>query len=91
MGLPISRVNLPKEPVVLTTEQIGAINAQLSKMRHDINNNLAVLVAALDLMRYKPEAMEKWLANITEQPARITESIRAFSAEFEKLMRIERP
>lgn len=82
---------LPSEPVTLSAETIGELNRSLSQMRHDINNHLSVLVAAVELVRYKPDAMDKWLASIAEQPARISESIRGFSAEFEKTFGITRP
>ena len=91
MGSPPQRVLLPTEPVVLTTQQIAELNEHLAKVRHDINNKLAVLVAAMDLVRYKPESAEKYLASIHEQPVSISESLRAFSTEFEKALRINRP
>lgn len=82
---------LPTQPVSLSVDQIADLNRRLSQMRHDINNNLSVLVAAVELVRYKPEALEKWLASIAEQPVRISDSIREFSAEFEKTLGITRP
>lgn len=80
---------LPGEPITLSADEVVELNRKLAKMRHDINNNLAVLVAAMDLVRYKPDALEKWLSSITEQPVKISDSIRAFSAEFEKTLQIK--
>ena len=81
----------PKQPVTLTAEQIDELNRKLSAMRHDINNNLSVIIAALELIRYKPEVAERMLTNIANQPAKIGEAMTKFSAEFEKHLAISRP
>jgi hypothetical protein len=81
----------PKQPVTLTADQIDELNRKLSVMRHDINNNLSVIIAALELIRYKPEVAERMLTNIANQPAKITEAMTKFSAEFEKHLTISRP
>lgn len=82
---------LPKEPVTLTVEQLGELNLKLSNMRHDINNNLSLMVAAVELMRHKPQMADRMLTTLSEQPAKVTEAIAKFSAEFEKALRITRP
>ncbi len=82
---------MPTEPVTLTIEQLGELNRKLSNMRHDINNNLSLMVAAVELIRHKPQMAERMLATISEQPAKITDSIAKFSAEFEKALGITRP
>jgi hypothetical protein len=76
--------------VTLTAAQVAELNKQLSTMRHDINNNLSLLMAAVELVRLRPEAMPRLLATVGEQPARISEAIATFSAEFEKLFGISR-
>jgi len=60
---------------------------KLSTMRHDINNILALIVAASELIKRKPEMAAKMIENIGQQPDRIIAAIRAFADEFESLER----
>ena len=82
---------LPKQSVTLTPEQVDELSRKLSMMRHDINNNLSVIIAALELIRYKPDVAERMFASIAQQPAKIGETLAKFSAEFEKSLGITRP
>ena len=75
-------MGLPTEPVTLMPEQIAQLNGELSTMRHDINNHLSLIVAAAELIRQKPHLAERMLATVVEQPPRIAESLKKFSAEF---------
>jgi hypothetical protein len=59
-------------------------------MRHDINNHLALIVAAVELIRYKPETAEVRMASLAEQPAKIAATLAKFSAEFEQALGITR-
>ena len=81
---------LPNEPVTLTPEQIAELNSKLSKMRHDINNYLALIIAAAELIRFKPDSTERMLNTIAEQPQKITAYSAKFCAEFEKTFGIKR-
>jgi hypothetical protein len=78
------------EPLALDSNQVAELNKQLSTMRHDINNHLSLMMAAVELIRRKPEAAERMAATLTEQPGKITESMKKFSAEFEKAFGITR-
>ena len=80
----------PAQPVTLTTEHAEELNNQLSTMRHDINNHLSLMMAAVELVRRKPEAAERMATTLTEQPAKIGESMKKFSAEFESAFGIKR-
>lgn len=84
-------MGLPTEPVTLTAEQIAELNSRLADMRHDINGHLSVIVAAVELMRHKPDATPRLLASLGEQPAKITETIKKFSGECERALGITRP
>jgi hypothetical protein len=81
---------LPSQPVTLTVEQLGELNGKLSTMRHDINNQLALIVAAVELIRLKPEMTQQRLATLAEQPAKIAATLAKFSAEFERALGITR-
>jgi hypothetical protein len=59
-------------------------------MRHEINNQLSLVVAALELMRFKPDLRERMLETMSQQPPKITAEVSKFSAEFERLFGITR-
>jgi hypothetical protein len=83
-------MGLPEKSVALAPEQIAELNKKLSAMRHNVNNHLAMIVAASELMKRKPELMERMLDNIMQQPDRIIGEVRSFSDEFEALLGISR-
>jgi hypothetical protein len=80
----------PTEPATLSVSQIDDLNQQLSKMRHDINNHLSLIMAAIELIRRKPETLERMSNTLLEQPGRITEAMTQFSASFESTFGIKR-
>ena len=80
----------PQSPVTLTPEQIAGLNEKLSVTRHDINNNLSLIVAAVELIRRKPEMTPRLLESIGQQPDKIIAQMRAFSTEFEQTFGITR-
>ena len=82
-------MSLPSEPATLTAAEIEELNKQLSTMRHDINNHLSLIMAAVELVRRKPEALERMTNTLIEQPARITEAMLKFSASFERALSIK--
>jgi hypothetical protein len=81
---------LPTEPVQLTPEQIAELNEKLGMMRHDINNHLSLVIAAVELIKHKPELLQRMIGTLVEQPGRISQSVGKFSAEFEGLFGIRR-
>src|SRR6185312_6554903 len=83
-------MELPGHAVTLTVEQVAELNKQLSNFRHDINNNLALIAAGLEVMQTKPHMAERMLAAVKEQPPKIVESIAKFAAEFDKALGIKR-
>ncbi len=81
---------LPTHPVTLAVSQIDQLNQQLSHLRHDINNQLSLLMAAAEVIRRKPEAAERMSATFDELPRKISDAMLRFSAEFEKSFNIKR-
>jgi hypothetical protein len=67
------------------------LNKKLAHMRHEINNQLALIVAAIELLRMKPELRDRMLETLGHQPPKITEEMSRFSAEFERACGITRP
>lgn len=83
-------MGLPTEPVTLTAEQVKTLNQQLSDMRHNVNNNLALLVAAIELIKRKPDLAMKMADSMAVQPDKMNEEIQRFSSHFEKAFGITR-
>jgi hypothetical protein len=81
-------MGLPSQPVTLTVEQIDQLNRKLANMRHDINNSLSLITAAVELIKCKPQMTERMIATLLEQPAKLGTSITKFSAEFEQMFGI---
>jgi hypothetical protein len=81
---------LPESPVTLTVEQIAALNRELGNMRHDINNHLSLVLAAVELIRAKPHMTERMITTLLEQPAKIAQAMQKYSSEFEKFYGIKR-
>jgi len=84
-------MGLPTEPVTLTVAQLDELNRKLANMRHDINNNLSLIVAAMELIKHKPQMTDRMMATLGEQPSKIGEAVGKFSAEFERTLGITRP
>ena len=82
---------LPNEPVTLSVEQIQLLNRRLSELRHDINNNLSLMLAAMELIQRRPESAERMWPTMLEQPKKITEAVRTFTEHFDQALKITRP
>lgn len=81
----------PTEPVTLTAEQVAELKRNLADLRHDINNNVALILSAIEMMRRRPDSFEKMLESMSRQPQRITETVMAFSKLLESTLKITRP
>ena len=82
---------LPNQPVTLNVEQIGELNRKLSTMRHDVNNGLALVIAAAEIIRRKPESAERKWNGLMDKPQKIAEAVTQFSHELEAALGITRP
>jgi hypothetical protein len=82
---------LPTEPVTLSVEQIAELNRKLGALRHDVNNQLSLIMAAVELIRRRPEGAERMLAMLVEQPHKIAGSLTQFSEDVESVLRITKP
>ncbi len=60
-------------------------------MRHDVNNHLSLIMAALEMMRFKPDSAPRMLDSLAQQPAKITLVMTKFSEQFEQTFGITRP
>ena len=84
-------MTLPSEPVTLSVEQIRELNQNLTELRHDVNNNVALMLSALEIMRRRPESAEKMLESFARQPQRIIDGVKQFSKTLENALGIIRP
>ena len=75
----------------MTPEQVKELNDQLSTMRHDINNHLSLIVAAVEMIRINPESAAGMVKTLAAQPVKITQDLARFTTEFERLLGITRP
>lgn len=83
-------MGLPSSSVTLTVAQVDELNEKLSRLRHDINNHLSLMVAAVELIKHNPDGFDRMVGVLTEQPSKISEALRGFSVEFEKAVGITR-
>jgi hypothetical protein len=81
---------LPNQPVTVSAEQVAELNKKLSVMRHDINGDLALIVAAAELIKLNPSSAERMLATLLEQPTKIRERCDKFSRDLETTLGIQR-
>jgi hypothetical protein len=81
-------MSLPTEPVTLSVEEIRELKQKLSDLRHDVNNNIALMLSAIEMIRRRPENMEKMLDSMERQPRRVNETVIGFSKDLEKALHI---
>jgi len=82
---------LPTEPVTLSVQQLEELNRKLSTLRHYINGDLALVVAAAELIKLNPDILQRMLSTLLEQPPKIRDKVDRFSTELEKMVGISRP
>jgi cob(I)alamin adenosyltransferase len=82
---------LPSESVTLTVAQLDELNRKLSDMRHDVNNHLSLIMAAVELIRSRPNMAERMMVTLVEQPPKIAATLNKFSADFESTFGITKP
>lgn len=82
---------LPNEPVTLTAAQIAELNKKLADLRHSVNNNLSLIIAAAEIMRLQPDSAARMQKRLAEKPHEIAEVVAQFSRDLEAALRISRP
>jgi len=76
------------QPVSISSEELLAIKQKLSTARHNINNHLALIVAAAELVKRKPDMAERLSATFLDQPKKIMTEISDFTHALEKTLGI---
>jgi hypothetical protein len=82
---------LPSQPVTLSVQQIEELNKSLATLRHDVNGDLALVVASAELIKLNPALIPRMLTTLMEQAPKIREKMDKFSAQFEKALGITHP
>ena len=80
----------PSQPVQLSVAEVQELNQKLSTLRHDINNNLSLIMAATELLRHKPALAERMMVTLAEQPPKISAAMAKFTSDFETILGITR-
>jgi hypothetical protein len=80
----------PLEPVTLAPKDIQEVERLLADLRHNINNDLSLIIAAIELMQRKPEISPRMVDTIAVQPAKILNELRGFSDRIEAMLHIVR-
>lgn len=83
-------MGLPDQPVTLSVQQLDDLHRKLSNLRHDINNHLALIVAAAELVKFNSELAKRMSATLLEQPPKISEQMNKFALEFDAAFGITR-
>ena len=81
-------MGLPTGPVTLTVEQMEELSRRLATVRHDVNNHLSLIVAAVELIKFNADMVPRMTTMLAEQPAKISNELNKFAAEFEKILGI---
>jgi hypothetical protein len=74
----------PDQPVSATPEQIAQFQERLRATRHAVNNSLAMIVAATELWRLRPQEAERMLTKVVEQTDKISKDLTALAGRDER-------
>jgi len=77
-----------QEPVTLAPHEIQELERLLADLRHNINNNLSLIVAAVELIRRKPDLATRMVETIAEQPPKVLTELKVFSDRLESILHI---
>jgi len=84
-------MSLPQQPVALSAKQVEELIRKLSDMRHNINNQLSLIVAGAELIRQNPQTAERVVNTLAAQPSKIMAEVGKFAAEVEQLLGTTQP
>ena len=84
-------MSLQSEPVTLSAEQVAELKRNLADLRHDINNNVALILSAIEMIRRRPDTFDKMVESLGRQPHRINEAVVRFSKALESTLKGAKP
>jgi len=68
----------------MNVDEICELNKKLARLRHEVNNNLSLIIAAAEIIRRQPERAEKFWNGLTEKPHTIAESVSHFRLNWKR-------
>ena len=71
--------------MTLSEEQSAELFKLLSNCRHNVNNNLSLIISAAELLQLKPDTAERMARTIIDQTKKITEEITSYSGSVERI------
>ncbi|HEY9173152.1 MAG TPA: hypothetical protein VI136_12780 [Verrucomicrobiae bacterium] len=74
------------QPVRLTVAQMEELNESLANMRHDINGQSSVVLAALELLKLRPGDRARHVARLVGVPVRMQTIMDDFCGKFAKTL-----
>jgi len=77
-------------PVTLSVEQITELKQKLSDLRHDVNNNVSLMLSAMEMIRRRPESTQNMLDSLARQPQKINDTITEFAKALESALQLKR-
>ena len=83
-------MSTPAGTVTLTQRQIEELLKQFATMRHDVNNNLSLVVAAAELIKFNPASAERMANTLAEQPPKIGDHLAKFTVVFEQALGVSK-
>jgi hypothetical protein len=81
-------MSLPSEPVTLSVEEVRELREKLVDLRHDVNNKVSLMLAALEMIRQRPETRDSMLDSFSRQPKQILDAVSQFSKALESALGI---
>ena len=75
--------------VTFTPEQVQELHRKLAVARHNLNNHLSLILAAVELLRRKPELAARMADTLVEPPRKIMDELTRFSADFDRAFGIQ--
>jgi hypothetical protein len=81
-------VEASDQSVTLTAEQVKGLRVRLSEFRHNINNQLARVIAVSELVRRRPGTADHFVDSATEISLKMRDEVRRFSDELERLFNL---
>jgi hypothetical protein len=79
-------MNSANGSVHLEPEVVRSLDKSLSDCRHNVNNSLAMIMSALELIQFKPESTEKLIGTAMDHSKQITRQFESFARELDRAL-----
>jgi hypothetical protein len=78
----------PKHPVTVPPERIEGLRVQLCETRHNVNNQVSLILAAAELIRQRPDQAARFVESLLTPPERIVQELKRLSDVLEQALEI---